>query len=101
MPAILISESIVSDQSALEKYRTIAARTHAQYGGRYLARGGQITVLEGDRHPKLLIIVEFPDVETIHQWYASAEYAEALQYRDAAFSYRSLIIVDGYQQPTA
>lgn len=97
MSAYLISEVTVSDQSALEKYRDLAAVTHAQYGGRYVVRGGNITVLEGDRHPKLLIIVEFPDVETIQRWYHSKEYAEALVYRDAAFSSRSLMIVEGFK----
>ncbi len=96
MSAYIISDVIVADQSALAKYRDIAAATHAQFGGKYVVRGGGVTVLEGERHPKLMIIVEFPDVETIHRWYNSGEYAEALQYRDAAFSSRSLIIVDGF-----
>jgi uncharacterized protein (DUF1330 family) len=99
MTAYLISEVVVQDQSALQKYRDIAAATHAAYGGRYVVRGGEITVLEGDRHPKLLIIVEFADVDTAKRWYASDEYAEALQYRDAAFSNRSLMILEGFKPP--
>ena len=50
--------------------------------------------LEGEWHPTPLIIVEFPDIEQARRWYASAEYAAALDVRDAALS-RHLILVDG------
>lgn len=50
--------------------------------------------LEGDWHPGPLIVVEFPDIERARRWYASAEYAAALEVRDAALS-RHLILVEG------
>src|ERR1700733_5536160 len=40
MPAYLISEVDVHDAAGFEAYRTIAAKAIAQYGGRYLVRGG-------------------------------------------------------------
>ncbi len=39
MPAYVISELEVLDPVAIETYRTVAAKSIAQYGGRYLARG--------------------------------------------------------------
>jgi uncharacterized protein (DUF1330 family) len=50
--------------------------------------------LEGSWSPSTLIIVEFPDAERARAWYRSAEYAEALQFRDAALT-RDLILVEG------
>ena len=38
MPAYVISELEVRDGAAIETYRTIAAKSIAQYGGRYLVR---------------------------------------------------------------
>ena len=46
----------------MEAYRTLAAQTIAQYGGRYLVRGGAAELAEGDLPPKTIIIVEFPSM---------------------------------------
>ena len=54
--------------TAFETYRTRAAASIQAFGGRYLVRGGEISVLEGRRHPSALVIVEFPDIETAKRW---------------------------------
>jgi len=94
MPAYLISDVTIRDPSAFEIYRNRAARSIEAHGGIYLVRGGEIEVLEGARHPAALIVVEFPDMDAARRWYASAEYAEALEVRDRALA-RSLVLVDG------
>ncbi|MGY8666882.1 DUF1330 domain-containing protein [Bradyrhizobium sp. UFLA05-109] len=94
MPAYVISEVEVRDQSAMEAYRTLAAKTIAQYGGRYLARGGAADVVEGSPRARTIIIVEFPSMARLREWYASAEYAEALKLRRTALE-RRLMFVEG------
>jgi uncharacterized protein (DUF1330 family) len=94
MAAYVISDLSARDPVALQAYRTRAAAAIAQYGGRYLARFGEIEPLEGDWLPKMLVIVEFPTIERAREWYRSPEYAEALAVRDQALS-RDLILVDG------
>jgi uncharacterized protein (DUF1330 family) len=94
MAAYVISDLSARDPAALQTYRTRAAAAIAQYGGRYLARFGEIEALEGDWLPKMLVIVEFPTVERAREWYRSPEYAEALAVRDQALA-RDLILVDG------
>ena len=94
MPAYIISDVTIRNEEALQTYRSRAAASIAQYGGRYLVRGGQVETLEGGWHPTPLIVVEFPDIEQARRWYASAEYAAALDVRDAALS-RHLILADG------
>ena len=94
MTAYLISDVTVRDPTAFETYRTRAAASIKAFGGRYLVRGGQVSVLEGPRHSSALVVVEFPDAETIQRWYASSEYASALEVRDQALI-RSLVMVDG------
>jgi uncharacterized protein (DUF1330 family) len=98
MPAYIISDVNVKDQTAMEEYRTRAARTIAQYGGRYVVRGGAIEVLEGQWSPAMLVIAEFPDLETARKWYRSPEYAQALAFRDLGLS-RNLLLVDGVARP--
>ncbi|TIQ34377.1 MAG: DUF1330 domain-containing protein [Mesorhizobium sp.] len=94
MPAYVISDVTIRDAEAIETYRTRAAASIAQHGGRYLVRGGQVETLEGNWQPGPLIVVEFPDIETARRWYRSDEYAAALEVRDAALS-RNLILVEG------
>jgi uncharacterized protein (DUF1330 family) len=97
MPAYVIADTTVRDAAAFEIYRTRAAASIHAHGGRYLVRGGAFTVLEGERQPQTIIVVEFPDRATAQRWYASPEYAAALEVRDVALV-RSLVLVDGVPQ---
>jgi uncharacterized protein (DUF1330 family) len=94
MSVYVISELEVRDPVAIETYRTIAAKSIAQYGGRYLVRGGAAEVAEGGPPVKNIVVVEFPSMERLREWYASPEYAEALKVRRSALD-RRLIFVEG------
>jgi uncharacterized protein (DUF1330 family) len=94
MSAYLISEVDVKDPAGFEAYRTIAARAIAQYGGRYLVRGAAAEAVEGGPPPKNIIVAEFPSMERLREWYASPEYAEALNFRRTALD-RRLIFIEG------
>jgi len=94
MPAYVISELEMLDPVAIETYRTVAAKSIAQYGGRYLARGGAAEAAEGGPPPKSIVVVEFPSMARLREWYASPEYAEALKVRRTALD-RRLIFVEG------
>ena len=94
MSAYVISEVEVRDAEAMDAYRSLAARTIAQYGGRYLVRGGLSETVEGGPPANTLIIVEFPSMACARQWYASPEYAEALKLRRSALD-RRLVFVEG------
>ena len=95
MAAYVISEiGHVRDSAGFERYRSIAAKTIAAYGGRYLVRGGAADLVEGGPPPKNTIVVEFPTMERLREWYASPEYAQALKMREAAFD-RRLIFIEG------
>jgi uncharacterized protein (DUF1330 family) len=94
MAAYVISEVEILDESLAEAYRTRAAASIAQYGGRYLVRGAEAQVIEGPPTGRRIVIVEFPSLEQARAWYGSPAYAEALKLRDAALD-RRLIFVDG------
>jgi uncharacterized protein (DUF1330 family) len=100
MAAYLISDITVRDRTAFEIYRTRAAEAIHAHGGRYLARLGEVQVLEGSWNPNMIVIVEFPNLEQARAWYRSPEYAFALEVRDTALS-RNLILVDGLNQSAA
>ena len=94
MSAYVISEVEMRDAAGFDTYRTIAAQSIAHYGGRYLVRGGAAEVAEGGPPVKSIVVVEFPSMERLREWYASPEYAEALKVRRTALE-RRLIFVEG------
>ena len=94
MSAYVLPEVEILDESAAVSYRTLAASSIAAYGGRYLARAAEAQVVEGPATTRKMVIVEFPSMQRLRDWYASAEYAEALTYRDVAL-HRRLMFVEG------
>jgi len=95
MKGYVISEVEVRDDGLAERYRTLAASSISQYGGRYLVRGATPDPIDGDWAPAArLVIVEFASPERAREWYASPEYAEARQLAETALS-RRLLFADG------
>src|SRR5215471_19668668 len=76
--AIMISDLIIRNEEAFQTYRTRAAKAIAKFGGKYLARNGEIRVLEGQWQPNTIVVVEFPSLEQAQAWYQSPEYSAAL-----------------------
>jgi uncharacterized protein (DUF1330 family) len=74
MAAYFIINISVKDTAGFEAYRQAVPATIAQYGGRYLVRGGKHETLEGTWQPTRLVVLEFPSVEAARRWYASEEY---------------------------
>jgi uncharacterized protein (DUF1330 family) len=94
MPAYVIADIEVLEPVEYEEYRRLAGPTVAQYGGRYIVRGGKTEVAEGDWMPKRFVVLEFPSMEQAKAWYSSPEYvqARAIRQRTAA---SNVIFADG------
>ena len=95
MPAYVVVNVNTKHPEEYERYKEMAQKTIAQYGGRYLVRGGAMSVLEGTWTPTRIVIVEFPTYEKAREWWHSAEYAPAKELRQR-LSATDLLIVDGY-----
>lgn len=65
-----------------------------RHGGRFLARGGPISILEGDWEPQRLVVIEFESAQAARDWYASEDYRAACAIREGAGIGR-LVVVDG------
>ena len=98
MVAYVINDMEVLDADLLEDYKKLSAPTVAQYGGRFLARGGKVDRLEGDWQPRRLVIIEFASAAQAHAWIDSSEYASAKLIRQRA-SRSNLIVVEGAAPP--
>ena len=94
MPAYVVVNVRVKDPVRYEDYKKMAPASIAQYGGRYIARGGAVHVMEGDWTPERLVLLEFPSVERAREWWGCAEYADAKALRNAT-SDTQLVITEG------
>ena len=94
MPAYVIVETDIHDPEQYDRYRAASPAAVAAGGGRFVARGGELAVLEGDWHPSRIVILEFPDLETAKRWYESPEYQEAKTLREGAANLR-MVAVEG------
>jgi uncharacterized protein (DUF1330 family) len=94
MPAYVIIETDIHDPEQYERYKAASPAAVAGGGGRFLARGGELAVLEGDWDPTRIVVLEFPDLDAAKRWYESPGYQEVKQLRDGAASLR-MVAVEG------
>ncbi len=92
--AYVIVDMDVTDPDRYAAYRELAGPAVEAAGGRYLARGGATEVLEGDRQPHRMVILEFPDMDAARAWYGSPAYVEARGVREGA-AVGSFVAVEG------
>jgi uncharacterized protein (DUF1330 family) len=94
MKAYVIAAETVKDPAMFDEYRRIVPATVAPFGGQFVARGGNLSVVEGEwPHPRL-VIIEFPSRAAAESWYKSADYQKIISLRHKS-SVGNLIIVDG------
>ena len=84
MPAYVIVETDIYDPEQYEQYKAASPGAVAAGGGRFVVRGGELAVLEGDWHPSRLVVLEFEDLEAAKEWYASDQYQEVMKLRAGA-----------------
>lgn len=66
----------------------------AAHGGRYLVRGGDVSVLEGSGVPHRQVVLEFPDMAHLKAFYHSPEYQQLVAIRQRA-STGTLFAIEG------
>jgi len=88
----IIAEVAVSNA---DQYAEYAKRTPAiveQYGGRFIARGGQVATLEGAAAAGRVVIIEFPSFERAKAYFESADYQAARKFRLGAANFRGVLV---------
>ena len=83
MPALMISNITVTDP---QDFRDYMARTQAiasTYGARLLFRGTLSETLAGEHTSgPMVVVAEFPDIETLRRWNSSPEYRAIVALRE-------------------
>ena len=94
MPAYLVTIITVTKPEQFDEYRKLAGPVVAQYGGKFIVRGGARTILEGKLDANRLVVVEFPSSENAKTFYNSPEYQAAREKRIGAADF-NMVLVEG------
>ncbi len=87
MPAYVVVEHIITDPAKFEEYRVKVGPMIAKHGGRYLTKGGSHKMPEGGHwKPERMVVIEFPDMDSLYGWYNSPEYQPLITLRKKSTS---------------
>ncbi len=89
----VIARANVANATQWAQYAAEASKAIAQYGGKPLARGGQMTVAEGEGRARN-ILIEFPSFEAAKAYAFSTEYGAARKLREGA-GVIDIVVVEG------
>ena len=92
--AYRIAEIAVTDAATYEGYKAAVAPLVAQFGGRYLTRGGASEAIEGDSVKGRVIVLEFPSAAAARSFLQSDDYGPVADIRHKSATSR-IIMVEG------
>jgi uncharacterized protein (DUF1330 family) len=95
MPAYWIARARVNEPSAYKRYADAAGGIVAEFGGRFLARGGPFQIMEGSDHFSRFVVAEFPTMEDAVACYRSDAYQAAAANRKGGAGEAEIVIVEG------
>ncbi len=84
----------VDDMETYKKYIEANAAPFAEYGARFLVRGGKHRVCEGSSRQRT-VVIEFDSYEAALACYESAGYQAAKDLRDPV-AVSDLVVIEGY-----
>jgi len=94
MSAYVVVDIQIHDPHGYEEYKCLAAPSVAAFDGRYLARGGAVSELEGEWKCGRFVILEFPSAARAREWWSSDLYAPIKAIRHAT-ARTKMILVEG------
>ena len=94
MKAYVIFDVEIYDMKRYGEYMARVKPALEAAGGRYLSRGGEHKVYEGDWKPRRVVLIEFPSVANWEEFYEGPIYQGLKSIRDECSSVR-LVSVEG------
>ncbi|MGH7121708.1 MAG: DUF1330 domain-containing protein [Acetobacteraceae bacterium] len=92
MKGYIFAEIEVTDPETYKQYMPLAAAAISAFGGRYLVRGGEVAVLEGESPPPRTVLLEFASPEQAKAFFTSPQYQQAASIRRRSARGRVLLL---------
>ncbi|MBF88011.1 MAG: D-fructose-6-phosphate amidotransferase [Pelagibacterales bacterium] len=96
MKVYMIAHIEVTNLELMQKYRELVPKIIEKFNGKYIVRGGDLKVLEGNALKHRMVVVEFPNKESAENFYYSEEYAPVKSLRLEAGN-NSSVLVEGLE----
>jgi uncharacterized protein (DUF1330 family) len=97
MPVYLVIDITIIDQDVYAEFVARVPAVVDKYGGRYLARSGEVSTMLGDWRPERIVLIEFEGIEQVQDFFASPEYLDLVPIREQSAASRA-IIVESYER---
>ncbi len=94
MAGYVIADVHVTDEVGFADFIASVPASIESHGGRYIIRGGDIEVRQGDWAPPRFVVVEFDSVEAARSWLDSDSYAEVAEILNRT-SDTNIVVMDG------
>ncbi len=95
MATYLIVDTLLDKPDLYEAYKLKAKPLVEQFGGEYLARGGNLTLKETELwSPTRMVLIRFPDAASANGFYESPEYQAILPISKQS-ARRTMIMLEG------
>ena len=95
MAAYIVVHADVKDWDAYREYMRHTPRVIQKFGGRFIARGGEMITLEGPEETLRVVLLEFPSMDQAKAFYESADYAQTKILREGGGAAK-FVVIDGY-----
>ena len=92
MRALFIFQENLRNHEQFDAYRKLVMATLAPFEGKFLARGGRSTVIEGDWPFERTVVIEFPSRDHADGWYNSKAYQDILPLRLGSMTCNAVIV---------
>ena len=94
MAAYIIVDNEITDSALFAEFARRIVEVVERHGGRYLVRGGSTEVVEGNRMPHRVVVIEFESLEKARNFVNDPEYVELADIRTRSTT-TTTIIVEG------
>ena len=91
----LIVRINIKNAELFQQYPPLSTKAVEKFGGKYLIRGGNFDVVEGEWPAERTTVVEFENFEKAKEFYNSLDYKEAKKVRQESAN-TDFILIEGY-----
>ena len=94
MSAYMIVDITVHDPEGFKEYAGLVPSFVEKHQGKFVVRGGEVDIVEGNWHPQRLVVIEFPTKEYVNAFLQDPGYQPVAALRHASTT-SNVLVVEG------
>lgn len=86
MSAYFIARVNIIDPEKYREYTKVTPGVIEKYGGKFVVRAGKTVTLDGPEVTDRIVVIEFPTLDKVQEFYNSEEYQQAKKLKEGAYT---------------